>query len=342
MRTEETLSSVWEKHVGAEFAARSADEAVATMTAHSYVNAVPLMIGARGRESVRDYYSNHFLCQLPPDIEIVPVSRTIGQDQIVDEMIIRFTHTIAMDWLLPGIPPTGKRVESPAVAIIKFEGDKIAHEHLYWDQASVLVQVGLLDRTLPVRGGEIAAQVLNPTQPTNELIHRASNNNGRSESRSQTENPMWESYWLAGTRLSVLADPAATEWRYDLVEGWFPAGAQIPSHRHRRYAEQIYVLDGEFTVWAGKRKVVLRPGDDIFIPAGTAHAVHVTGDGPARGLVVASPSGFARLVTEVGTPDDGGGVPPSSATDMDLLHRISAELGDEILGSETFPGLRGC
>ena len=127
---------------------------------------------------MRDYYANHFLCQLPPDVEIVPVSRTIGQDQVVDEMIMRFTHTIRMDWLLPGIAPPGKRVESPVVAIIKFEGDKIAHEHLYWDQASVFVQIGLLDRTLPVCGGEIAAQVLNPTQPMNELNRRAANNNG--------------------------------------------------------------------------------------------------------------------------------------------------------------------
>jgi len=103
---------------------------------------------------------------------MVLVSRTVGQGQVVDEMIIRFTHSVRMDWLLPGIPPTGKPVELPLVAIIRFEGDKIAHEHIYWDQASLLVQIGLLDRTLPVRGGEIAAQVLNPNQPMNELIHR--------------------------------------------------------------------------------------------------------------------------------------------------------------------------
>ena len=97
---------------------------------------------------------------------------------MVDELIGRFTHSIRMDWILPGIEPTGKRVEMPFVVIVQFEGDKLAHEHLYWDQASVLVQVGLLERTLPVCGGEIAAQVLNPTQPMNELIRRASNNNG--------------------------------------------------------------------------------------------------------------------------------------------------------------------
>src|SRR5262249_11255652 len=88
------------------------------------------------------------------------------------------THTIRMDWLLPGVAPTGRRVELPFVVIVQFEGDKLAHEHLYWDQASVLVQVGLLDRTLPVRGGETAAQVLNPTQPMNELIRRAATNSG--------------------------------------------------------------------------------------------------------------------------------------------------------------------
>jgi len=175
MKREMTLSSVWEQHVGAEFVAKDVDQAVATMTQDSYVNLIPLMIGGRGRDEVRAFYADHFVSQLPPDIEIVPVSRTIGQGQIVDEMVLRFTHSLQMDWILPGIPPTGKRVEVPFVAIIKFEGDKIAHEHLYWDQASLLVQIGLVDRGLPVRGGEIAAQVLNTAQPWNELIHRATN-----------------------------------------------------------------------------------------------------------------------------------------------------------------------
>jgi Cupin domain len=97
------------------------------------------------------------------------------------------------------------------------------------------------------------------------------------------------------------------------------------------------VLDGEFTVWLGGRKAVLRPGDDLLIPAGTANAVAATGDGPGRALVVASPSGFARLITEAGTPDQGGGGPPSAAPDMDLFRRVCAELGDEILGP---PGAR--
>ena len=175
MGTERTLSSAWDQHLASEFAAKSADQALATMTAEPYVNVVPLMIGGRGRDEVREFYANHFLSQIPPDMETVPVSRTIGQGRVVDELILRFTHSIRMDWLLPGVAPTGKVVELPMVAIVQFEGDKVAHEHLYWDQASLLVQVGLLDRTLPVRGGEIAAQVLNPTHPMNELIHRAGN-----------------------------------------------------------------------------------------------------------------------------------------------------------------------
>src|SRR6516165_12207598 len=103
METAETLSSAWDQHVASEFAAKSADQALATMTAEPHVNMVPLMIGARGREELHDFYVNHFLNQIPPDMEMVPVSRTIGQGRVVDELILRFTHSIRMDWILPGI-----------------------------------------------------------------------------------------------------------------------------------------------------------------------------------------------------------------------------------------------
>jgi quercetin dioxygenase-like cupin family protein len=150
-------------------------------------------------------------------------------------------------------------------------------------------------------------------------------------SESNEKKSMRKTYWLFNTRLSVLAGHAETGGRYDLVEGWFPPGTQTPPHRHGTYSEQFYVLDGVFTVWAGGRKSVLRAGDNLIIPAGTAHVVAATGDGPGRGLVVASPSGFARLITEVGTPDGGDGV-LSADPDMDLFLRVSAELGDELLG----------
>src|SRR6516225_5764706 len=130
METETTLASAWEQHIASEFAAKSAEQALATMTAEPYVNEVPLMIGARGRKELHDFYANHFLSQIPPDMEMVPVSRTIGQGRVVDELIMRFTHTIRMDWPLPGIPPTGKRVELPFVVIVQFEGDKLARAPL--------------------------------------------------------------------------------------------------------------------------------------------------------------------------------------------------------------------
>jgi carboxymethylenebutenolidase len=177
MGTKGTLSSAWDRHLASEFVAKSAEGALATMTAHPHANHVPLMIGGVGRDELHGFYANHFLNQIPPDLETVPVSRTIGQGRVVDELVMRFTHSVRMDWLLPGIEPTGRRVELPFVVVVQFEGDKVSHEHVYWDQASVLVQVGLLDRSLPVLGGEIAAQVLNPTQPMNGLIRRALKDN---------------------------------------------------------------------------------------------------------------------------------------------------------------------
>jgi carboxymethylenebutenolidase len=111
---------------------------------------------------------------MPPDAEIELISRTIGRDRIVDEFIFKCTHTIAMDWFLPGVAPTGRRIEVPTVAVIQFQGDKIASEHIFWDQASVLVQIGLLDaRKLPVAGVETAAKMRDPDRPSNALIDRS-------------------------------------------------------------------------------------------------------------------------------------------------------------------------
>jgi carboxymethylenebutenolidase len=170
---EKAMIELWDQHLAAEFGAKSSDHALETMSPNPYVNMVPLMLGGVGREQLSEFYAKHFLSQIPPDMEFVPVSRTVGQGRIVDELVARFTHTVQMDWLLPGIPPTGKRVELPSAIIIQFEDGKIASERLYWDQASVLVQIGLIDRSLPVLGGEIAQQVISPTQPMNELIRRA-------------------------------------------------------------------------------------------------------------------------------------------------------------------------
>jgi quercetin dioxygenase-like cupin family protein len=147
---------------------------------------------------------------------------------------------------------------------------------------------------------------------------------------------MARSFWLFGARFTVHANHEDTAGRYDLIEGGGPPGFQSPLHRHDRYAEQFYVLEGEFTVWAGGQTAVLHPGDVFTVPAGTAHAVAVTGDGPGRALAIASPSGFARLIMGAGTPDSGG-APPAGPPDMALYERIQAEIGDETLGP---PGSR--
>ena len=118
---------------------------------------VPNMTGGFGGKEVRRFYSEHFIPQIPRDAKVTSISRTIGKNQVVDELIVSFTHDTQWDFLLPGIPPTGKRVELPAIVVMKFENGKIAHEHIWWDQASVLVQVGLLDpANLPVAGVEQA------------------------------------------------------------------------------------------------------------------------------------------------------------------------------------------
>jgi carboxymethylenebutenolidase len=169
-----SLSDLWEEHLRYEFVTRNTEDTLATMVEDAYVNHVPVLTGGTGRDELREFYSKRFIPQMPPDTEMVPISRTIGTDQVVDEMVIKFTHTIRMDWMLPGIAPTGKRVEIPLVAVVRFRDGKLAHEHIYWDQASVLVQLGLLDAaTLPVAGIETARKVLNPSLPSNGLIDRS-------------------------------------------------------------------------------------------------------------------------------------------------------------------------
>lgn len=168
------LNDLWEEHVRDEFATKDTSATLDTMVPDAYVNHIPVLTGGVGREALQEFYSRHFIPKMPPDTEIVPVSRTIGTDRLVDEMIFRFTHTVEMDWMLPGIPPTGRRVECPLVAIVQFRDGKLAHEHIYWDQASVLVQLGLLDpKGLPVAGAETARKLVDNTVPSNGLIHAA-------------------------------------------------------------------------------------------------------------------------------------------------------------------------
>lgn len=165
-RTQKVMVELFERHVKAELDG-DLETTMATMGDNPHLNSVPVMTGGVGRKSVREFYRDHLVGKFfPPDVKMVNISRTIGSDQLVDELVISFTHTTEIDWLLPGVPPTGKKVEMAVAAIVGFKNGKISHEHIYWDQAGVLVQVGLLNPArLPVSGAESARKVLNPKLP---------------------------------------------------------------------------------------------------------------------------------------------------------------------------------
>lgn len=165
------LSDLWDRHLECEFVLKDATENMQTMVADPYVNHVPTMTGGVGHDLLKRFYTWHFIHQTPPDRRTIPVSRTVGPDRVIEEKVFCFTHTIEMDWLLPGVAPTGKYVEIPLVVVVSFRGDKLCNEHIYWDQASLLAQVGLIDPTgLPIAGVEQARKLLDRSQPSNTLM----------------------------------------------------------------------------------------------------------------------------------------------------------------------------
>jgi carboxymethylenebutenolidase len=165
------LSALWEAHRACEFITRDADATMRTMVEQPYVNHIPTLTGGYGHDYLQHFYRHHFIPKSPKDIRNIPISRTIGADRVVNEVLLCFTHDCEIDWMLPGVPPTGKYVEVALVGIITFRGDKLMHEHIYWDQASVLAQIGLLDPTgLPVAGIEAAKKVLDPSLPSNTMM----------------------------------------------------------------------------------------------------------------------------------------------------------------------------
>jgi carboxymethylenebutenolidase len=156
----------WDEHISFEFSSRDVSSTIATMVEDAYVNHVPVMTGGYGHAALRRFYAEDFIPLMPSDTSIKLVSRTLGQDQLVDEMIFSFTHTEEMPWMLPGVPPTHRHVDIPLVVVVGFRDGKLAHERIYWDQASVLKQIGLLsDASLPVFGAETAQKVLDPSMP---------------------------------------------------------------------------------------------------------------------------------------------------------------------------------
>ena len=161
------LIRLWEAHVGYEFESRKVEATLQTMLPRAYVNHIPVMTGGSGHDELAAFYGQQFIPQMPDDTRMTLISRTVDDNRVVDEMLFEFTHTVIMDWMLPGIEPTGLPVKVALVAIVGFEGDKLTHEHIYWDQATVLVQLGLLDPAgLPVSGVESALKAMNPSLPS--------------------------------------------------------------------------------------------------------------------------------------------------------------------------------
>lgn len=168
------LGAKFDAHCDAEFNTRDIEATMATMGDAPHVTHVPTMTGGFGHDAVRHFYSRYFIGRVPDDWNVELISRTIGENQLVDEVMISFTHDCDMPAILPGVKPTGRKVVIPFVVVVGFEGGKVAFERIYWDQASVLVQLGLLDRSgLPVTGAEEAARLLDPGLPSNTLIPKA-------------------------------------------------------------------------------------------------------------------------------------------------------------------------
>ena len=169
--SERDLAAVLDEHVRAEFVDRDPDAAVATMCADATLLHVPVGTGARGTEALRRFYADVFMPSWPADTEVRMVSRTVGPGRVVDELVVRATHDRVMRSVLPGVAPTDRRFELPHVAVVDFRDGRIAAERIYWDQASLLVQLGLLPaESVPVLGIAQTRAYEDPTYPLNEII----------------------------------------------------------------------------------------------------------------------------------------------------------------------------
>ncbi|KIY70017.1 hypothetical protein CYLTODRAFT_348516 [Cylindrobasidium torrendii FP15055 ss-10] len=138
------LEEIWDEHAYFEFEIRSVARTMGTMVAEPYVNHIPTMTGGIGRKALTEFYRDHFIFVNPPDTTLESISRTVGADRLVDEFIFHTTHTKMIDWLIPGVPPTGKKLSIPMLGVINIRGDRLYHEHIWWDQATVLLQAGIL------------------------------------------------------------------------------------------------------------------------------------------------------------------------------------------------------
>ena len=139
------LEQLWAAHLKGEFKTKDVEETLATMVEDAYVNHMPVNTGGRGKEVLRVFYRDDFIPSWPDDLEMTPINHVVGEGQLVDELHVTFTHSNQMDWFLPNVAPTNKKIEVDLVVVVQFRGDKLASERIYWDHATVLRQAGLLE-----------------------------------------------------------------------------------------------------------------------------------------------------------------------------------------------------
>ena len=138
------LEQLWADHLAGEFTTKDVEATLATMVDDASVNHVPVNTGGRGKDELRAFYRDVFIPSWPDDLKMTPVNRIVGDGQLMDELHLTFTHSKPMNWFLPHVPPTHKRVDIDIVVVVQFRGDKLSCERIYWDHATVLRQVGLL------------------------------------------------------------------------------------------------------------------------------------------------------------------------------------------------------
>jgi hypothetical protein len=163
---------------------KDAGATISLLADDAYVNYTATATGGVGKRALLHFYRDFFMKGIPPSMKIKLISRTTGVDRVIDEMLVSFRHSQEMPWILPGVPPTDKLVEIGLVSIIGVRGGKLVHEHIYWDQASVLMQIGALDpkhvpqalrskgcKQLPVMGAEAARKIADARSvPSNVMI----------------------------------------------------------------------------------------------------------------------------------------------------------------------------
>jgi carboxymethylenebutenolidase len=155
--TQGEMERLWAEHIRHEFVTEDVEATLATMVEDASVNHVPVGSGGQGKAQLRAFYRDVFIGSWPDDLQMTTFNRVFGADQLVEEARLRFTHKRRMDWFLPGVPPTGRPVEVDFVIVVQFRDGKLACERIYWDQATVLRQLGL--------AGEECAPATAPSSP---------------------------------------------------------------------------------------------------------------------------------------------------------------------------------